>query len=148
MTLETLLYAALLVVVGAAICVVLGGWVVGRLIGRCLEDEPTDNGIRGAGRAIGWAERSLIFVFILADAPTAIGLLVAAKSIMRIGEITEQHDSDDDKENEDDEEDSDADEPPRPRIVAEYVIFGTLASFAWGVSVSYLVRWILITWIL
>lgn len=138
MTLETLIYATLLVLAGAAVCIVLGGWVVGKLIGRCLEDEPTDNGIRGAGRAIGWAERSLIFVFILADAPTAIGLLVAAKSIMRIGEIT-----DDELEEEDDDDDT-----PRPRIVAEYVIFGTLASFAWGVSTAYFCRWILITWII
>lgn len=144
MTFETFLYAAGLISVGGLLCIVLGGYVVGWAITYFLANEPEANGgMRGAGRAIGWAERTLIYVFILGNAPTAIGLLVAAKSIMRIGDISGDGQ---DPETEDAQAPKD-DDALGLRAVTEYVIFGTLASFAWGVSVAYLIRWILLEWI-
>lgn len=71
---------------------------------------------------IGYAERLLIYVFVLASAPTAIGFLVTAKFIFRFGEVT-------------------GDER---RAHAEYVIIGTLVSFAYAVTLSYLIRWVVV----
>lgn len=91
---------------------------------------------RGAGMAIGFAERTLIYLFILAEAPTAIGLLVAAKSIMRVGDVGEA------------EEKQSKGSGLDPRARSEYVIFGTLASFAWAVMTAYITRIVLETWVL
>lgn len=66
------------------------------------------------------SERTLIFVFICAGVPKAIGFLITAKSIFRFEEV------------------SDAEK----RKHAEYVIVGTLVSFAWAVTVALLFEWI------
>ena len=67
------------------------------------------------------AERLLIYVFVLAGAPSAIGFLVTAKSLFRFGDVTGK----------------------QQRRHAEYIIIGTLVSFAYAVTLSYLVRWAL-----
>ncbi len=72
-------------------------------------------GLFNGGRTIGQLERALIFLFILAGQPGAIGFLIAAKSILRFGEIK-------DREN---------------RMEAEYIIIGTLMSFLFGLFVAY-----------
>ncbi|MBN2554317.1 MAG: hypothetical protein JXA97_00135 [Anaerolineales bacterium] len=54
----------------------------------CLTAEKkgkTVRGLRAGGRIIGTLERALIYVFILLDQPEALGFLIAAKSIFRIG---------------------------------------------------------------
>jgi hypothetical protein len=61
-----------------------------------------------AGRVIGLFERGLIFVFIVMNMPEGVAVLIAAKSILRIGDI--QH----------------------SRAASEYVIVGTLASGTWA----------------
>lgn len=81
----------------------------------------TESGLIAGGRMIGYCERLLIYVFVLANAPTEIGFLVTAKSIFRFGEVTGQ----------------------AKRQHAEYVIIGTLVSFAYAVTGSYLIRWLL-----
>lgn len=73
-------------------------------------------GLPDGGRVIGYLERSLIFIFILAGYPAGIGFLVAAKSIFRFGELTE----------------------PNRRLQAEYIIIGTLLSILFGTVFSYL----------
>ncbi len=70
----------------------------------------------GLGRWIGRFERALIVLLMIADAPTAVGLVVTAKSILRFPEIT-------------------GDEPA---ITPEYVLVGSLASWAIGVALGYL----------
>lgn len=67
---------------------------------------------------IGYCERLLIFVFVLVDSPNAVGLLVAAKSIYSFGGVSEEK-----------------------HKRSQYIIIGTLVSFAYGVTMSYLVRW-------
>lgn len=131
MTGTQLIYTTGVVAIGAWMVIGVGGWFVDWTLPRALDEKPgTGGGIEGAGRAIGWAERTLIYAFILANAATAIGLLVAAKSILRIGTVTE-----------DGADGSDV--SPGPRARTEYVIFGTLCSFAWAVPVSYLWKWLL-----
>lgn len=83
--------------------------------------EEVVDGFKDGGRLIGQLERLLAFAFILAGAPSAIGFLVAAKSLFRFGEIKDSS----------------------SRKVAEYVIIGTLLSFGFAVVVSFGVRLIL-----
>ena len=78
----------------------------------------TPQGLPNGGRMIGRLERLLIYLFVLIDAPTAIGFLVTAKSILRFGEVK-------DKES---------------HRLAEYIIIGTLMSFGFAIVSAYLVR--------
>lgn len=79
---------------------------------------PPLRGLHNGGRAIGYLERALIFVFVLAGMPQGVGFLLAAKSILRFGEIKE----------------------PRHRMEAEYIIIGTLGSFVAGLLVAFATR--------
>lgn len=78
-----------------------------------------DVGMSEGGRVIGYLERSLILLFILAGYPAGIGFLIAAKSIFRFGELTESG----------------------PRWQAEYIIIGTLTSILFGALFAYLTVW-------
>jgi hypothetical protein len=74
------------------------------------ENEDTKNeSLEKAGRWIGWLERFLILTFVLLQQYGAIGLLVAAKSIFRFSES---------------------------RKMGEYVLIGTLLSFAIAILVG------------
>ncbi|MFW6437520.1 MAG: hypothetical protein ACOCZ7_00785 [Armatimonadota bacterium] len=68
-----------------------------------------------AGELIGRLERTLIVFLVLANIPSGVGFLIAAKSILRFGEVTKEDN----------------------RAQAEYVIIGTLASFAFAIPVAY-----------
>lgn len=73
------------------------------------EDDDKDESLEKAGRWIGWLERFLILTFILLKQYEAIGLLVAAKSIFRFSVS---------------------------RKVGEYILIGTLFSFAIAIAVG------------
>lgn len=75
-------------------------------------------GLRDGGRAIGQLERALIFVFVLIDQFSAIGFLIAAKSVFRFGELRDRSN----------------------RMEAEYIIIGTLISFLWAIAAALLTR--------
>ena len=77
-----------------------------------------EEGLPNGGRMIGRLERLLIYLFVLIGAPTAIGFLVTAKSILRFGEIKDRE----------------------SRRLAEYIIIGTLMSFGFATLAAYLVR--------
>ncbi|MDJ0663767.1 MAG: hypothetical protein QNJ75_04355 [Acidimicrobiia bacterium] len=70
----------------------------------------------GLGRWIGRFERTLIVLLLIAGAPTAVGLVVTAKSILRFPEITGD----------------------KPRMKPEYVLVGSLASWTLAVAVGYI----------
>lgn len=118
---SSLLWSILVVVIGAFVTVWLGGPIVGSIVAPYADQLENEPGLTEGGRMIGYSERLLIYVFVLANAPTAIGFLVTAKSIFRFGEVTGE----------------------AKRKHAEYVIIGTLVSFAYAVTLSYLVRWVL-----
>ncbi len=67
------------------------------------------------GQLIGRLERLMILMLLLAHQPDAIGLLIAAKSILRFNELARDAD----------------------RRASEYVIIGTLASFAWAIGAAW-----------
>lgn len=93
-----------------------GGFAVGLLMqpfAATLPGETAAEGLPGAGRIIGLLERGLIFVLVLIGQPQGVGLLMAAKSILRYGALKED------------------------RALSEYVIIGTLASFGWALVIAY-----------
>ena len=93
-----------------------GGFAVGHLMQPFAARLPADitaESLPGAGRVIGLLERGLIFTFILLGQPGAVGLLIAAKSILRFGAVKDD------------------------RALSEYVIIGTLASFGWALVAGF-----------
>lgn len=118
---SALLITLLITAAGAAVTVFAGSPLIARIVRPYAGQLEDDAGLAEGGRIIGYAERLLICVFVLADAPTAIGFLVTAKSLFRFGEITGD----------------------QKRKHAEYIIIGTLVSFAYAVTTAYLVRWVL-----
>lgn len=96
-------------------------WPMGIMVGLATEkwrEEAGANteGLARAGMWIGFFERFLILTFILIDQYTAVGLLIAAKSILRFN-----------------------DKEGNTQKKTEYVLIGTLMSF----SVSVLLGWII-----
>lgn len=77
-----------------------------------------NKGLRVGGAVIGALERSLSYVFVLSGDFDAIGLILAAKGLIRYGEIRDAKD----------------------QKVAEYVLVGTMLSLLWAVLVALAVR--------
>lgn len=74
-----------------------------------------------AGMYIGMLERLFIFGFILLGELEAIGFLLAAKSVFRFGDLSNAQN----------------------RNFTEYILIGTLLSFALAMGTAFLVRWLL-----
>ena len=124
-----LMLHAMLLAAGFIFAVQAGGFAVGLLMEAQLAPVVTDLRIRATttgqsgglpegGLTIGWLERGLVFILILAGQPGAIGFLIAAKSVLRFGTVTED------------------------RAASEYVIIGTLASFGWAIGVTLATIWL------
>ena len=99
---------------------ILVTWPLGILIGIATDKwriaaEVSKDGLQKAGVWIGFFERLLILTFILSNQFAAVGFLIAAKSILRFS----------DKEN--------------TQKKTEYVLIGTLMSFAAGVIIGILI---------
>ena len=122
-------------VAGAVATVRAGGFLIGLavqpLLAQFTDAQPPSNtasseglpaapggGLPGGGQLIGQLERALVFLFIMMDQPAAVGFLITAKSIFRFGDIREH----------------------RQMMLAEYIIIGTLMSFAYGIFLSYLTK--------
>lgn len=71
------------------------------------KDNQEGGSLKDAGRYIGMLERLFVFGFILASQWSAIGLLIAAKSVFRFGDLNKGNN----------------------RKLTEYVLIGTLLSF-------------------
>jgi hypothetical protein len=76
---------------------------------------PDPDSLPKGGRLIGRLERAMILMLVIAGQPDGIGFLIAAKSLLRFNELARDQD----------------------RRVSEYVIIGTLASFAWGLTTAF-----------
>jgi hypothetical protein len=120
-------FATLTGISGFILCVPAGGVLIAKMIRR-FSNEIRDNGIAGltqGGQYIGWLERVLVMLLLLMNQPNGIGFLIAAKSILRFGEIKDAS----------------------QRKVAEYIIIGTFVSFAWAMSISTLTQKALRYWL-
>lgn len=105
-----------LILAGAILATRAGGFAIGLLMepfATRLLPEITAESLPGAGRVIGHLERGLIFALILLGQAQGVGLLIAAKSILRFGAVRDD------------------------RALSEYVIIGTLASFGWAIILAY-----------
>ncbi len=103
---------AALVVTGFVTASLAGGPAIALLMKPYAEDAVPE-GLAHGGRLIGLLERALIVLLVISGNHTGIGFLIAAKSILRFDVASES------------------------RAAGEYVIIGTLASFAWALAVSY-----------
>lgn len=80
-----------------------------------IEEGVATEGVRHAGRMIGWLERALIFVGIAVGRPELIAVVVAVKSVARFPELKDE-------------------------TFAEYFLIGTLLSLTGAVLIGGLVR--------
>jgi hypothetical protein len=74
---------------------------------KLTEDDTGFYGLKNAGKWIGAIERLLIFLFIITDNFSAVGLLLTAKSVFRFGDLSKA----------------------KNMKLTEYVLIGTLLSF-------------------
>lgn len=102
--------AVALTLAGLILSVRAGGFAVGFLMEPWAAEAP--QGLMNGGRMIGTLERGLIFLLILTGQPEGIGLLIAAKSVLRFGAVKDD------------------------LRASEYVIIGTLASFGWAIAAA------------
>lgn len=97
---------------------ILSVWPSGRIIERLTRQWRTQidapDGLVKGGLWIGCLERILIVSFVYLDQYQAIGFLIAAKSILRFGQVS----------------------APDGRKMSEYVIIGTMLSLILGLSIG------------
>ncbi|MFC7044178.1 hypothetical protein ACFQH6_01055 [Halobacteriaceae archaeon GCM10025711] len=102
---------------GLLALVATSGKVLGFVLGTVLEEDPfdeMDQSQRDTGTVIGKCENVIVYVFVLVGAFTALGLVFAAKSLVRKEDI----DSDD----------------------TSYYLTGTLVNFTYSILVGLLFR--------
>jgi hypothetical protein len=80
-------------------------------------NDSTDESLSNAGKYIGILERLFVFIFVITDNWEGIGFLLAAKSVFRFGDLKESKD----------------------RKLTEYILIGTLLSFAIAITTGLLV---------
>lgn len=83
--------------------------------------EQVKQGLPKGGKTIGILERLLVFMFVLAGKPEGVGFVIAAKSVFRIGELTNKQDKDH----------------------AEYIMIGTLRSFTYALAIAFTTKWLI-----
>ena len=92
------------------------GILIGKMTKHWRENIADAESLENAGKWIGIAERIIILIFVLNNQYSAIGLLVAAKGIIRFNE------------------------KDRPEIKTEYLVIGTLLSIVTAVVTGLIVR--------
>lgn len=100
-------------IAGGILLPATSGWVLQTVLSNLLEDDPKqslDQNQRDTGRLIGKCENVLVYMFVVLGAYTALGLVFAAKSLVRKEDI----DSDD----------------------TSYYLTGTLVNFTYSIAVA------------
>ena len=104
---------ALCLISGLTASIQMGAILIRKaVVGLSLEIGDPASGLSNGGYLIGCLERALIMLLILMGQPGGVGFLVAAKSILRFGDVQNE------------------------RKMTEYIIIGTLMSFGWGLLVA------------
>ncbi len=113
--------AILSILIGYLLIIFPSGFLIGKATSRWqteAEEGLLKGGLDSAGRYIGIFERVLVLTFILTSNFSAIGFLIAAKSILRFSDKSETG----------------------ARKQTEYVLVGTLLSFSITIIIGLLVR--------
>lgn len=84
-------------------------------------NDAVQQGLPKGGKTIGILERLLVFMFVLVGKPEGVGFVLAAKSVFRIGELTNKHE----------------------RNHAEYIMIGSLRSFTYALAVAFITQWLM-----
>jgi hypothetical protein len=84
-----------------------------------LKEKANEESLTDAGKWIGYLERILTLTFILIGEFSAIGFLIAAKSIFRFGDLTNS----------------------KERKMTEYILIGTLLSFTMVILIGILIKY-------
>lgn len=112
--------SSLTIAIGYIIIIYPVGFIIGKFTERWQKEIATEEGeqqsLKKAGRYIGIFERILVLTFVLSSNFSAIGFLIAAKSILRFSDSK------------------------GARKQTEYVLIGTLMSFAICIVVGLLIR--------
>ncbi|MAM18649.1 MAG: DUF3307 domain-containing protein [Bacteroidota bacterium] len=111
----------LAIIMAYLIIIFPAGFLIGKATERWqseVEHDLRKNSLQSAGRYIGIFERILVLTFILTSNLSAIGFLIAAKSILRFSDQSET----------------------AARKQTEYVLIGTLMSFSITILIGLLVR--------
>lgn len=112
----------LVILIGYLLVIFPVGFVIGKATQRWQEEITGDEGafpsLKKAGRYIGIFERIMVLTFILTGNFSAIGFLIAAKSILRFSDKAKSG----------------------ARKQTEYVLIGTLMSFALTIIIGFLMR--------
>ncbi|MBZ9729643.1 DUF3307 domain-containing protein [Salegentibacter sp. JZCK2] len=114
----------LAIIIGYLLVIFPTGFLIGKATRRWhneLQPNGENQSLEAAGRYIGIFERILVLTFILTHNFSAIGFLIAAKSILRFSDKTDAS----------------------ARKQTEYVLIGTLMSFAITILIGLLVRYFL-----
>lgn len=117
-------HVTLCAVSGVVLIAPAGGIMIGKLlepISQKLEGKgaaaPAE-GLKDGGKYIGWLERLLTLLLVVINQPGGIGFVIAAKSVLRFGEISDSS----------------------QRKMSEYIIIGTFLSFGWALLVSVILK--------
>lgn len=112
-------YEVIITIAAVSLVVFGSGYFIGKYMKEILDNNNLFiKGLENRGKLIGQLERLLILVLIYINQPVGIGFLVAAKSILRFEESKEHK-------------------------IVEYVIIGTLLSFALAIVFSNLALWVM-----
>ncbi|NNC71117.1 MAG: DUF3307 domain-containing protein [Flavobacteriaceae bacterium] len=114
---------ALAILIGYAVIIFPVGYIIGKATERWQKEiakETDQESLKKAGRYIGIFERILVLTFILSSNFSAIVFLIGAKSILRFGDVK------------------------GARKHTEYVLIGTLMSFAICIIVCLLIRYFIL----
>ena len=90
--------------------VILGAWE--------MDEDKSNDSLLNAGKYIGMLERLFVFAFIMIDQISAIGFLIAAKSVFRFSDLSRAKD----------------------RKLTEYILIGTLLSFGLSILIGLIFR--------
>lgn len=93
------------------------GILIGQLTKKWRDKLPEADNLESAGKWIGIVERIIILIFVLCNQYSAIGLLVAAKGIIRFNE------------------------KDRQEIKTEYLVIGTLMSIGLAIVTGLVLKW-------
>lgn len=113
--LATLYPIGLATLSGAILAIPAGGHLIAKAI-TPIAPPPLkhDDSLARGGRYIGWLERAIAFMLVMAGQLGAVGFLIATKSILRFGETQKGG-----------------------RGLSEYIIIGTFMSFGWALLVAF-----------